>query len=373
MSLWLSAAIDQAVSHVGRIDRELRDAGIEEFPHITNRQAWQTTPDGVWTGGFWAGLLWLAYEQTGDQSTLERAAHFTNRLLPQAQASHNHDLGFMFMPSAVKGWSLIGEPLYREAAVAAAVSLGGQFNTAGGFIPGWGFFGGDDWSGAVLIDTLMNLPLLLWAVQQGADRRLADVARSHAATSLGHQLRADGSVFHVFHFDPATGQPVRGDTYQGLGPDSSWARGQAWAITGLAMLAKMTGQPLYLRACERVAANFLRRLPESRIAPWDFDAEGPGTPRDSSATAIASYGFSTLYEVTGDPRHMAAAATLLAALVVTCANRTDSGGLLLHATADLPHGFGIDESTMYGDYYYLKALVAVQRTHRETGHPIVER
>ena len=25
---------------------------------------WRYTPDGVWTGGFWAGVLWLAFEQT---------------------------------------------------------------------------------------------------------------------------------------------------------------------------------------------------------------------------------------------------------------------------------------------------------------------
>jgi unsaturated chondroitin disaccharide hydrolase len=51
---------------------------------------------------------------------------------------------------------------------------------------------------------------------------------------------------------------------------------------------------------------------------------------------------------------------LLKALATTCGNGGDKGGLLLHSTADLTHGLGIDEATMYGDYYYLTSLVALR-------------
>ena len=47
-------------------------------------------------------------------------------------------------------------------------------------------------------------------------------------------------------------------------------------------------------------------------------------------------------------------------MAMTCANASNGGGLLLHATADLPHGLGIDGTTMYGDYYYLKSLLALR-------------
>lgn len=356
MKSWLDNAISDAVLHVNRIAQEGAD-----FPHITENRQWRYTPDGVWTGGFWAGLLWLAYEHGRQDSTCALAQGFTDRLLPRANDTHNHDLGFMFFPSAIKGWQLTGNAHYRDSALSAAGALAGQFNREAGFIPGWGFFGGEDWSGSVLIDTLMNLPLLIWAVQQGANNRWMEVVRRHTEVALRYHLREDGSVFHVYKFDPATGTPQRGATYQGLAPDSAWARGQAWAITGLAIMASMTGHSGWLQASERVGAWFVSQLPRDGVPPWDFRAFGADQPKDSSAGAIASYGFQKLYQATGNRLYLDTASKLLHALVATCANRGTEGGLLLHATADLPHGLGVDESTMYGDYYYLKSLVSLNR------------
>ena len=84
------------------------------------------------------------------------------------------------------------------------------------------------------------------------------------------------------------------------------------------------------------------------------------TSQDSSAGAIAAYGLQKLAGATGNAAYLATAERLLAALYDTCANRGEEGGLLLHATADLPHGHGIDESVMYGDYYYFKALAELE-------------
>jgi unsaturated chondroitin disaccharide hydrolase len=266
----------------------------------------------------------------------------------------------MFFPSAIKGWKLTGDQHYHDSAMGAANALAGQFNKDAGFIPGWGFFGGEDWSGSVLIDTLMNLPLLVWAVQQGADKLLMDVVRRHTATALQNHIREDGSVFHVYKFDPTDGKPLRGDTYQGFAPDSSWTRGQSWAITGLAILAKMIGNPSYLKASERVGAYFVSQLAQDGVPPWDFKAVGADQPKDSSAGACASYGFQKLFQITGDQQHLHTASRLLRALTLTCRNRSNAGGLLLHSTADLPHGLGINESTMYGDYYYLKSLMSLK-------------
>ena len=352
---WIDDAIGQAIGRVQVLSGQVRD-----FPHITTGGAWQFTSDGVWTGGFWAGMLWLAHANGGQPQLLDAAIHYTDRLLPRAQDAQNHDLGFMFYPSAVTGWRATGNDRYRQAALQAAKALAGQFNPAAGFIPGWGFFGGLDWSGSVLVDTLMNLPLLAWAVGQGAPDRLLDVVRRQVATTLTHHLRPDGSVYHVYAFDPATGRSLGGRTYQGLGPDSAWARGQAWAVTGLAMLAGMIGDAGYAAASTRVARYFLDHVPACGVPPWDFAATGVDEPWDSSAAAIASYGLQRLYRITGDRQHLDAAAKLLRALVRTCVNGGQEGGLLLHATADLPHGLGVDGSAAYGDYYYLKSLVSLR-------------
>jgi unsaturated chondroitin disaccharide hydrolase len=355
LNSWIGEAIATAIARTDAIA-----ASVTDFPHVTEQGKWSCTPDGVWTGGFWAGLLWLAAERMPTERRSKLARSFTDRLLPRASDTHNHDLGFMFFPSAIKGWQLTGEERYRQAAMNAARALAGQFNARGGFIPGWGFFGGEDWSGSVLIDTLMNLPLLVWAVQQGGPADLMEVVRRHADTALGNHLRADGSVSHVFKFDPANGKPLGAATYQGLSADSAWARGQAWALTGLAILANMTGEQKYRAASERIAARFVSSLPEGLVPPWDFSAAGADQPRDSSAGAIASFGMLKLYQLTGAPHYHETASRLLHTLAVTCANRSGEGGLLLHATADLPHGLGVDESTMYGDFYYLKSLLALE-------------
>lgn len=348
---WHAAALENAIARIRSIQ-----ASVSDFPHITEQARWQTTPDGVWTGGFWAGLLWLAGSRTRDDSLLDSARQATDRLLPRAHDDHNHDLGFMFYPSAVTGHRLTGEARYRDAAITAGRSLAAQFNPEGGYIPGWGFFGGADWSGRVLVDTLMNLPLLAWAAGETGDASLVEIAHRHAATSLRHQLRADGSVYHMYRFDPETGAPLGGDTYQGAGPESAWSRGQAWGLTGLALLGGRTGHTPYAAASARIADFFLSSLPPSGIPPWDFHDRNPGAPRDASAGAIAAYGLLRLGRLTGDYLYRDHAIRLLEALWTQCANRGDQGGLVLHATADLPHGLGIDESTMYGDYYYFKAL-----------------
>ncbi|GAB5097738.1 glycoside hydrolase family 88 protein [Caballeronia sp. HLA56] len=363
MNDWLNDGIDAAVA---KVIAQVHRGG--DFPHITQDGEWCYTPDGVWTGGFWAGLVWLGYELRGSDELLRSARLLTDRLLPRAADAVNHDLGFMFYPSAIKGWRLTDDESYLRAALTAADSLAAQFNSSGGFIPGWGFFGGEDWSGSVLVDTLMNLPLLVWAVNHGADSRLLDVVHRHARTSLANHLRLDGSVYHVYRFDPVDGTPLGGDTYQGLDASSAWSRGQGWALAGFSMLADMTGSPNYLEAARRVAAFIDRNLPPDRIPPWDYTATGDAT-KDSSAGAITAYGLIRLWELTADSHHLELAEAILEALCARCLAQPEIAPVLAHATADLPHGLGIDESTIYGDYYFLKAMVALRCIRAERADP----
>ncbi len=124
----------------------------------------------------------------------------------------------------------------------------------------------------------------------------------------------------------------------------------------------MTGGKSYLAASREVAAKFNADLPSDGIPRWDVKALGADQPKDASAGAIASYGFQKLHALTGETQYREIAERLLQALAENCGNDSDAGGLLLHATADLPHGLGIDESTMYGDYYYLKSLVFLKKS-----------
>jgi unsaturated chondroitin disaccharide hydrolase len=351
---WHRRALDTALERVERASRELVD-----FPHVTEAGEWVTYPDGAWTGGFWIGQLWLLYRETRVPEARERAAHFLERLLSRRTEAQNHDLGMMFYPSAVVGWRLTGDPAYRQAAIDAARALAAQAQPTSGLIPGWGFFGGDDWEGSSLVDTLMNLPLLVWAASEAGEPTLRRVAERHADVSVAHHLRPDGSAYHVYRFDPESGRPLHGDTYQGLGPESRWSRGLAWAIAGLALLGEGLSKPDYLLAARRAVGFYRAHVPDDLVPFWDFDAGGPDgdEPRDSSAAAIAAYGMLRLARATGDEDLRAYALRALRSLSEAYAEAAPRLALLGHATADLPHGLGIDGATAYGDYYYLKALV----------------
>ena len=339
---WVTTALDRALDSVEqRLD-------LDGYPHITENGRWILSEDGFWTGGFWIGLLWAGYEERRDERFREAADRLLDAFIDRADEQQNHDLGMMFSPSAVKGFELTGDPGYRAAAIAAANTLASEFNTQGSFIPGWGFFGGDEWAGAVLIDTMMNLPLLLWAADETGDDRLRDVALAHGQTTLAHHIRSDGSTFHVYHFDPETGEPLRGDTYQGKAPESCWSRGLAWTITGCAQLADAGAGPEYKVAAERAAAYYVNHLPKDLLPYWDLGADAT-EPRDSSAAAIAAYGLLLLDQTD-------TAARCIKALVEQAQAPALHAAILLRATADLPHGLGIDESTIYGDYFYVRAL-----------------
>ncbi|HZO97015.1 MAG TPA: glycoside hydrolase family 88 protein [Gaiellaceae bacterium] len=355
---WIATALATALDSVAaRLD-------VDRFPHVTSGGEWVLSDDGEWTGGFWIGLLWAGYEERGDPRFRVAAERLLRRFAARAGETRNHDLGMMFCPSAVKGYELTGDPRFREAGLEAARSLASQFNRRGGFIPGWGFFGDAGWEGAVLVDTLMNLPLLWWAADESEElERFRAVALSHGDTSLAHHLRRDGSTFHVYRFDPQTGVPIRGDTYQGKAPGSCWSRGQAWAIAGCARLARLGAGERYRMAAERAAAYYLDHLPDDLVPYWDFDAK-PDEPRDTSAGAIAAYGLLLL----DDEEASDAAERCLRTLVEHAQAPPGHPAILLHATADLPHGIAVDESTIYGDYFFVRALQLLRnRIHATAG------
>lgn len=350
---WAEVALARALDSVaGRV-------GVVGYPHVTQDNRWTTSSDGFWTGGFWIGLCWAGYEERKDEAFRTAAEQLLTHFVERASEPHNHDLGMMFCPSAVRGFSITGERRYRQAALRAASSLAAQMNERGRFIPGWGFFGGEDWSGAVLVDTLMNLPLLLWAAAESGERGLRDVALAHGETSLSYHFREDGSTVHLYRFDPVSGAPIGPGTYQGKSPTSCWSRGQAWAIAGCTALARLGGGERYLEAARRAASYYLDHLPDDGLPSWDFDATGPDQPKDSSAAAIAAYGLLLLGDELPSLREVGVAC--LRALVTAAQAPEGHEAILLHATADLPHGIGIDESTIYGDYFFVRALQRLKK------------
>jgi unsaturated chondroitin disaccharide hydrolase len=338
-----------------------------------------------WTTGFCAGLAWLAWELSGDEAFRaagdRHTADFAARLDRRIDVD-THDLGFLYTLAAVAPWRLTGDAAARSTALTAADCLMARFLAPAGIIQAWGDLRDPAQRGRTIIDSLMNLPLLHWATETTGQVRYGAAARRHADQLRDHIIRPDGTTFHTFHWDPATGRPLRGTTAQGWADDSCWARGQAWGILGFALNYRHTGEPTYLAAARRLADYFLAHLPPDRVPVWDLalPADGPA-PRDSSAGAIAACGLDELARCTpqepgapGTPESGAAASSpaapppqsyaaardaLLASLSAAYTPPTpgQSGApLLLHGVYDFPKAVGVDEGNLWGDYFYLEAL-----------------
>jgi unsaturated chondroitin disaccharide hydrolase len=322
-----------------------------------------------WTTSFRTGMLWLAWELTRDEDYREAAlvdvADFERRVRAEEDLD-THDLGFLYTLSTVASWRLGADEAAREASLLAADHLMRRFLEPAGIIQAWGDLSDPAQRGRTIIDSLMNMPLLTWAGEQTGEPRFDDAVRRHTAQLREHILREDDSTFHTFYWDAETGEPLRGGTEQGAADESCWARGQAWGIYGFAMNYAVTGDERLLEASRRCADYFLRHLPADDVPFWDLVyTDGSDAPRDSSAAAIAVCGLLELASVEVDVARAAEwsarAHSILASLIAnyTPASADASDALILHSVYDLPKGNGVDEGTLWGDYFYLEALMRV--------------
>lgn len=320
-----------------------------------------------WTTGFWTGMLWLAYEYTNDEKFKNLADKnvdsFKHRIDNKIEVDH-HDMGFLYSLSCVASYKLTGNENAKEAAIKAADQLIGRYQETGQFIQAWGELGAKD-NYRLIIDCLLNIPLLYWAHNVTGEQKYYDIAFKHYTTSCNNVVRDDASAFHTFYFDNETGAPLKGVTRQGFSDTSSWARGQAWGVYGLPLNYRYTKDEQCFRLYKGVTHYFLNRLPEDNVCFWDLIFnDGDDQSRDSSAAAVAVCGMHEmnkyLPEVDEDKEtYKYAMHTILRSLINNYATKEndDADTLLLHGVYSWHSGKGVDEGNIWGDYFYLEALL----------------
>lgn len=320
-----------------------------------------------WCNGFWPGILWYAYEATGEDTLRNYAEKYTESLefLSQRPA-FDHDLGFLVFCSYGNGYRLTHNSKYKDVILATADSLATLYNPNVGTILSWPrnveMLGGHN----TIMDNMINLEMLFWAAKNGGDHSLYDIAVKHAETTMEHHFRPDYSCYHVAVYNPENGDFIKGMTHQGYSDSSMWARGQAWAIYGYTVVYRETRDPKFLDFACKVSDVYLNRLPEDYVPYWDFDDPAiPNAPRDASAAAVVASG---LLELQGychgetQTRYRNAAEKMLASLST---DKYQSGAIrpsfLDHSTGHKPGGSEIDASIIYADYYYLEALMRLNK------------
>jgi unsaturated chondroitin disaccharide hydrolase len=364
MSDDLAAKCRRALDFAAVQLRRLVEVHPDFFPMYTAGGRWKHGGE-TWTNwceGFLGGQLWLVYGHTGDPWWRERAEHYARLIEHRKTDRAVHDLGFLFWPTWKRWYDLMGESGVNDVVVEAGRTLALRFREKGRYLRS---FVADE---SLFIDIMMNVGLVFYAARQTGDEDLLRVAEQHCLTTRRCLVRGDGSTAHEGIFDTETGEFLRQSTHQGWRGDSCWARGQAWALYGFAAAYGFTGDARFLHTAEACADYYLARTPGHGIPPNDWDEPDPELPYESSAAAIAAGGLWELAGLTPDParaghyrRYALRILDTLTSPEFLAVETPGWEGVLRHAVYHQRKGLGVDESVMWGDYFFLEAIDRVLR------------
>jgi unsaturated chondroitin disaccharide hydrolase len=327
-------------------------------PSFTENGKWRVQQAGWtnWCEGFLGGALWLMFLLNREDRFRLLAEYYSRLIEPRKHDRNVHDLGFLFLPTYGRWHELERSEAARQILIEAGRTLAERYQVAGGYL--CSFQGAH----SCYIDIMMNVPLIFEAARWSEDKRLLEIARQHCLTTRRYLVRGDFSTAHEGVFDPERGQFLRYRTQQGWRDDSTWARGHCWALYGFTLAYRYTLEPQFLSTAQGLADYYLLQTPEHGIPPNDWDEPNPAYPYESSAAAIAASGLLSLAACTTDTlRAKVYRDTAWRILSTLCSDQflaAEEGweGILRHAIYHLPAGVGVDESTIWGDYFFLEAI-----------------
>lgn len=370
MKVWENAVYQNAyreeLAYIEKVLTENLELFVGKYPHVSENNRYKPEENALWTSSFFVGMCFLAYEDTADPIFLkyekEHLKSFEERLTGRRHISH--DLGFLYTLSCVADYKVTGNPEGKRIACMAADMLTERYNEKGNYIQAWGEMGISYPDVKIIIDTMLNLPLLYWTGEEEKIR----IAQSHAMTAAKTLVRKDYSSYHTFLMDPETGRAVCGKTHQGYSDESTWARGQAWTVYGYALSYRYTQNLRFLEIAKGAAAVFTQNLPKNLVPYWDFTFtdENPDI-RDTSAASIFVCGLLELCSCVTEEeakKYLCLAEGIMKSLRENYSTRklADSNGIL---TEGMYHRhMGEEECTIWGDYFYMEALMRLTRDWR---------
>ncbi|MGN6265336.1 MAG: hypothetical protein ACTHM5_06660 [Ginsengibacter sp.] len=335
-----------------------------DFPHITRNGKWITNSNGHWTGGFWVGLLWLRSLYSENQKEQKAVAlNQAEKLAIRMKDNKTHDMGFIFGPSCVMGNNLQADSELAKMAMAGAHNMEDLFEKKTGLVLAWDEPG---YEGVAIVDTIMNVPLMMWASGQQNNEALYNKGITIADSIQKNHIRSDYSIYHVVRWNTETYEIEERTTHQGASADSCWSRGQAWALYGFANMYRYTLRKEYLITAQKLAGYFWENLDDNWCLPrWDFIYKNnKNEPLDASAASIAASGMLLLSKMLEKNNQTdeckiwkERAEKIIESLVTHCFyTNMEKYGLIEHVTVDKPRNSGVNESSMYGDYYFMESL-----------------
>ncbi|MFJ4468371.1 sugar ABC transporter permease [Streptomyces sp. NPDC089424] len=276
---------------------------------------WTTSGRGSWTGGFWAGLLWLRARRTGTPADREAARLCTARLAGWTGAD-TATRGLIFWYGTLHAAD--GDGGLRER---AALACRDSFDAELGLVPWGAAFGGPRLLARV--DAVPGLVPLLATVDAAAAR---SHLRRHLDLCLGRPPR-----HWAWRHDPARGWTAVKD------PPPGWSRGPAWLLLAVAEAVRHVGFGELADVTTESMAGDLVPL---------ADAARPDGPRDSSAAAVTATALLLL-------GHRSRAVAVLEELV---RSHLSVDGRLLDGCYDLASATAVRHELIWGDFFLAYAL-----------------
>jgi unsaturated chondroitin disaccharide hydrolase len=337
-----------------------RDPGFCPMYTVHGRWRHDQPPWTHWCDGFLPGIMWILaareHNQRG-QWWRSQAIRYTRPLEPRKFDREVHDLGFIFMSTYHRWHRLEPDPALNEVLIQAGRTMALRFQEKGGYLRS---FVSED---SLFIDIMMNVGIIFYAARETGDGDLMDKATRHCITTQRVLVRGDGSTAHEGLFNIDSGEFLRQSTQQGFRADSCWSRGLAWALYGFAAAYRYMPAPTFLHTAQMCADYYLKHTPSDGVPPWDFNA--PKETRDlvdTSAAAIAAAGLGQLAGLTRDDSrnllYHSAARRILTTLCSRYLAESDADweGVLKGGVYHLTKKLGVNESVIWGDYFFVEAL-----------------
>ena len=315
---------------------------------------WTTTGRGSWTGGFWAGLLWLRARCTGAEADRAAASRCTARLAPWADADTATRGLILWYGTALASHDADATALRERSARTCLEAMDPEL----GLVP-WGSALGGPRLLARADGVPGMVPLLAGAGPEGAAAADAHLHR-HVELCLGDGSEHRPWTQPAWRFDAGSGwQPCED-------PPQGWSRGRAWLLLAVADALHLPTLPgPRAEALAGAAEHLLRHgaVLDGPLVPH-ADASRPDGPLDTSAAAITAVALLKLARLPG-PRATEYAhrgSAILSRLVGTHLSGPRAqrpAGRLLDGCYDAARGTAVRHELIWGDFFLALGLAAL--------------
>ena len=355
-----------------KLEKEWERVG-DKIPYWTEEGTYKTDYAGKdiywWTNGFWPGILWKLYSVTGKEE-YRRCAESIEEKMDEALYGFDglhHDVGFMWLHSAVADYRLTGSKKSRSRGLMAASVLAGRYNPEGKYIRAWNpecVEPEEDCTGWIIVDSMMNIPLLYWASEELKDKRFYYLAKNHADTVLKNLVREDGSSGHIAALNPDNGQLTAILAGQGYSNTSCWSRGLSWILYGFALSYRYTKEKEYLDTAKKAAHYFIANCSLTGYVPLcDFRQPAEPVIYDASAGVCAACGLLEIAGHVGEEEkviYQKHAENMIKAIVENCCNWDEDQDSIVGKCRVAYHNQARNQTDLiYADYFLLEAVLRI--------------